>query len=96
MNSNIKIKEHWLTAGRQGDIKKYIISRIDFINQLQDLVYAAREVENDYLKQIDAETKNLKLLEGIIFDFVEVEKQPKREIKNDVNILIKGLDNTKI
>lgn len=96
MINNIKIKNNWYTSGREEELEKLIKEKINTVNSLKEELYALREKEYSCLEIIDKYTKDLRNIEGVLFDFIPENNKPQKEIKNPINILIKGLDNTKL
>lgn len=71
-----------------------IMDYIKRYNNITENLYSLRE----QIYQLESEQKDLyeliMSLRGVIFEFIPEEKKTK-EIKNQINILLKGLENTR-
>lgn len=77
------------------DKAEYVIKdKIKRFNKLESKLSDLVDLKNNLEKERDLLKSDIMALKGVIFDFKPTEIEFK-EIKNNVNIVIKGLDNTK-
>lgn len=77
------------------DNAEYVIKdKIKRFNELESKLSDLVNLKNNLEKERDFLKSDIMALKGVIFDFKPTEIEFK-EIKNNVNIVIKGLDNTK-
>lgn len=77
------------------DEAEYVIKdKIKRLNGLESKLSDLVNLKNNLEKERDLLKSDIMALKGVVFDFKPTEIEFK-EIKNNVNIVIKGLDNTK-
>lgn len=91
MTEDIIILRTDILSDKAEDVIKDKIKRLNGLeSKLSDLV----DLKNNLEKERDLLKSDIMALKGVVFDFKPTEIEFK-EIKNNVNIVIKGLDNTK-
>lgn len=91
MTEDIIILREDILSDKAEDVIKDKIKRLNGLeSKLSDLV----NLKNNLEKERDLLKSDIMALKGVVFDFKPTEIKFK-EIKNNVNIVIKGLDNTK-
>lgn len=91
MTEDIIILRTDILSDKAEDVIKDKIKRLNGLeSKLSDLV----NLKNNLEKERDVLKSDIMALKGVVFDFKPTEIEFK-EIKNNVNIVIKGLDNTK-
>ena len=77
------------------DKAEYVIKdKIKRLNELESKLSDLVDLKNNLEKERDLLKSDIMALKGVVFDFKPTEIE-FNEIKNNVNIVIKGLDNTK-
>ena len=77
------------------DKAEYVIKdKIKRFNELESKLSDLVDLKNNLEKERDLLKSDIMALKGVVFDF-KPEEIKFKEIKNNVNIVIKGLDNTK-